>query len=220
MPVAQLKNYYKILELDHTATADEVKKAYRRMAMKYHPDKSGQDAFAESFFREVQEAYDILGDAGTRAKYDEELWLAGMTERARSHEQVSPMWILKEAIKLNNHMATVDVYRMNHRALHDYIFQLLNDHHMATLQQAGETSVNEQVVKMLVQATRALRYSYMQPVAGRLILLAGDDVASIRMVHHALAGRRRQAAWEQAMPFVIAGITLLLVAAMYWWAGR
>ena len=56
------KDYYEILEVSKTASAAEIKKAYRKQALKYHPDKNGNDPFFEKRFREIQEAYEILTD--------------------------------------------------------------------------------------------------------------------------------------------------------------
>ncbi len=55
------KDYYKILGVSRTATEDEIKKAYRKMALKYHPDKNTSPG-AEEKFKEVAEAYDVLND--------------------------------------------------------------------------------------------------------------------------------------------------------------
>ncbi|MBS0981251.1 molecular chaperone DnaJ [Acetobacter thailandicus] len=63
-------DYYEILEVTQTASADEIKKAYRRMAMKYHPDRNPGDAAAEEKFKDVNHAYDILKDENKRAAYD------------------------------------------------------------------------------------------------------------------------------------------------------
>jgi molecular chaperone DnaJ len=62
-----MKNYYDILGVTKTATEDDIKKAYRKLAHKYHPDKSGG---SESKFKEINEAYQVLSDAKKRAQYD------------------------------------------------------------------------------------------------------------------------------------------------------
>lgn len=64
------KDYYKILGVDKNASKDDIKKAYRKMAMKYHPDKNTDDKEAESKFKEAAEAYEVLGDDSKRSNYD------------------------------------------------------------------------------------------------------------------------------------------------------
>lgn len=65
------RDYYEILGVQKNATADELKKAYRKMALKYHPDKNPGDKEAEEKFKEAAEAYDVLSDPDKRAKYDQ-----------------------------------------------------------------------------------------------------------------------------------------------------
>ena len=59
----EYKDYYKILGVDKKATQDEIKKVYRKLALKHHPDKNPGDKKAEEKFKEISEAYDVLGDA-------------------------------------------------------------------------------------------------------------------------------------------------------------
>jgi molecular chaperone DnaJ len=65
------RDYYKVLDVARTATEVEIKKAYRRLAMKYHPDRNPNDHEAEEKFKECKEAYEVLTDAGKRAIYDQ-----------------------------------------------------------------------------------------------------------------------------------------------------
>lgn len=67
----EYKDYYKILGVDKKAGAEEIKKAYRKLAVKYHPDKNPDDKKAEEQFKSINEAYEVLGDAEKRRKYDE-----------------------------------------------------------------------------------------------------------------------------------------------------
>ena len=64
------RDYYEILGVDRGASEADVKKAYRKLAIKYHPDKNPDDSGAESRFKEAAEAYEVLGDQQKRAKYD------------------------------------------------------------------------------------------------------------------------------------------------------
>ncbi|MFC4720839.1 molecular chaperone DnaJ [Geojedonia litorea] len=65
------RDYYEILGINKSATAAEIKKAYRKMALKYHPDKNPDDKEAETKFKEAAEAYEVLSNADKKARYDQ-----------------------------------------------------------------------------------------------------------------------------------------------------
>ena len=65
------RDYYEVLGVSKSATADEIKKAYRKKAMEYHPDRNPGNAEAEEKFKEAAEAYDVLSDANKKARYDQ-----------------------------------------------------------------------------------------------------------------------------------------------------
>lgn len=64
------KDYYKILGVSKDASPKDIKKAYRKLAAKYHPDKNPDDKVAEDKFKEINEAHEVLSDAEKREKYD------------------------------------------------------------------------------------------------------------------------------------------------------
>ncbi len=70
MPV-KFRDYYEILGVARAAKEEEIKKAYRKLARKYHPDLNPNNKQAEEKFKEIQEAYEVLGDADKRKKYDQ-----------------------------------------------------------------------------------------------------------------------------------------------------
>lgn len=83
-------DYYKILGIDKNASADDVKKAYRKLARKYHPDMNPNDKEAEKKFKEINEANEVLSNAENRAKYDKygEHWKHGEEyERAQQQQR-------------------------------------------------------------------------------------------------------------------------------------
>src|SRR2546429_7054913 len=64
------RDYYEVLGVKREASDDEIKKAYRKLARQHHPDRNPGDKQAETRFKEVQDAYDVLSDKNKRAQYD------------------------------------------------------------------------------------------------------------------------------------------------------
>ena len=69
--MADKRDYYEVLGVEKTATADEIKKAYRKLAMKYHPDRNPGDKAAEEKFKQIGEAYEVLSNEDKRTRYDQ-----------------------------------------------------------------------------------------------------------------------------------------------------
>src|SRR5256885_11212660 len=70
MATTEKRDYYEVLGVERSATDEEVKRAYRKLAVKFHPDKNPDDPHAEEKFKELGEAYDVLMDPDKRAAYD------------------------------------------------------------------------------------------------------------------------------------------------------
>src|SRR2546421_7762689 len=70
MATIKKRDYYEVLEVGRGSSAEEVKRSYRKLAVKFHPDKNPGDPHAEEKFKELGEAYDVLMDADKRAAYD------------------------------------------------------------------------------------------------------------------------------------------------------
>ena len=81
--MAEKRDYYEVLEVPKNASAEDIKKAYRKKAIQYHPDKNPGDKAAEEKFKEAAEAYEVLSDPQKRQRYDQ-FGFAGMAEQADS----------------------------------------------------------------------------------------------------------------------------------------
>ena len=68
--MSEKRDYYEVLGINKSASDDEIKKAYRKLAKKYHPDLNPGNKEAEHNFKEINEAYDVLSDKNKKARYD------------------------------------------------------------------------------------------------------------------------------------------------------
>ena len=82
------KDYYEVLGVERSGTTDEIKKAYRQLAMKFHPDKNPDDPSAEKKFKDVAEAFEVLSDPERRDLYDR-YGQEGLRERGYSQTNFS-----------------------------------------------------------------------------------------------------------------------------------
>lgn len=100
MPVATKRDYYDVLGVSRNASADEIKRAYRKAALKWHPDRNKDDPQAEAKFKETAEAYEVLSDSDKRARYDRfgHEGLAGAGVHDFSHMDVGDIFGMFEEI--------------------------------------------------------------------------------------------------------------------------
>ena len=132
------KDYYKILGVERKATDADIKKAYKRMALKYHPDKN-KEADAEEKFKEIAEAYDVLINAEKRSTFDRfgEEGLKGQNTRRHSHSttdqqfpdhfgfassrnfgHIDPFEIFRTFFGNHDPFSDLDPFRMHHHHHH------------------------------------------------------------------------------------------------------
>ncbi len=200
------------------AKPEEIKKSFRKLAHEYHPDKNPGNEFAAANFRTIQEAYEILSHPGKRAAYDEERWLSGRIN-ARTII-ITPEYLLREARKLNSHIQSVDVHRMNKQLLQEYLLFFLNDEKIALVHKQADAHYLSAFIPELIRATEYLPYYFARPVFGRMHLLSRDNESAALAVQAAEGRMARQAKWRWYLPLLIVIITLLLCIGMYWFSKR
>ena len=104
-----MKNYYEILGINNDASKDEIKKAFRGLAKKYHPDKNKDNEAAIKKFQEVSEAYEVLGNEETKIKYDEKL-ASFNTKNKNNSEEKSKTVKNNNASSKNADLGNLDSY--------------------------------------------------------------------------------------------------------------
>ena len=214
-----IKDHYKILGLQPSATLSEIKKAYRRLAMQYHPDKNPDNQYAEAQFKEIQEAYSILSNPLKREKYHDDLWMNGAGRRTHNTQEVTPSWLLTVAIDMNKSLAAMDTYRISQRALQEYILLILTDAHIGVLRRYNDEEKNAAIRSEIMKATQWLGIQYLEIIVLQ-ILKTTDDIAIQREIYQFLKSKEQQAKKRQLMPLVIMLITIVLCVLMYFYGTK
>ena len=210
-----MKDYYKILGVPPSASQQEIKRSYRTLAFKYHPDKNPESSLAEAQFKEIQEAYATLSITDKRSRYDDERWLNGMGSSTQYREAVTPSWLITVSRQLNISLTTMDTHRISQLALQAYILLIISDAHIGVLQQAGEKEANEIIIQELLIATEKLQVNYLDEIGQRLLIIAGADTEMIQTIQENLKSRKRKARQESLFPYIIILVTLALCIFMY-----
>lgn len=211
-----MKNYYTILELPPSATPQDVKKAYRRLALKYHPDRNPDNEEAESSFKEIQEAYHILSHPERRSAYNQRRWYRHHTAGASAVEALTPALILKKTLKLRQYIRTLDAAFLNRQELYRYICdQLLGEKPFKVLQDANDHSIHQQIITELLQVSRILPYQKIKAVCARLQLLAGTDVHTSAKIDAFVKQKKLYGYWEKYQQLVVVLITLIVCWLIY-----
>lgn len=210
-----LKDYYTTLEVPPAATTVQIKKSFRQLALRHHPDKNPGNAAAEAKFREIQEAYEILSDPEKREEYNYKRWYSRSLKKQFSNEPLTPATILAECIRLSNYMLTVNVFRVDYDGLSYHIRQLLSDKNIAILQQSDDKTIVVQVIEKILQSAIALPFRYLEPIALLLLRIAGNNNLLIEQINNFIHQHKQKSNWQKYRIAFVVGITLLLCWIIY-----
>lgn len=158
----QLKDYYSILELKPPVSQQEIKKAYRRLAQVYHPDKNQDDVYAQNRFNDIREAYEVLTNPQKRETYHEHRWFFRSQGIKTTGETTTPVSILKQLLTLERRVARIDQFRSGH---HPAVFELehiLSKENMEKLNQDNDPEINTEILR---SAMRCLKYFPYKAIA-------------------------------------------------------
>lgn len=214
-----MKDHYHTLGLPPTAGLPAIRRAHRRLVLKYHPDKAPDNPFAEARFLAIQEAYQVLSDAGRRAAYDEERWLRGHSSQ-RSPRAVTPAWIAGEAQRLLEQLRRSDTYRLDFGALRACILYLLSDAHLAVLREEAHPADTSSIVQSLLGAASFLPMPYLQEPLERLRLAADGDAALLQATGLLARKKTREQQQRRLLPWLVLVLAVLLCLAMAFWGRR
>ncbi|HEY6978353.1 MAG TPA: DnaJ domain-containing protein [Chitinophagaceae bacterium] len=206
-----LKDYYTVLGVRPAASPEEIKRSYRRLALKYHPDKNPGDVLAEATFKEIAEAYDILSNAKKREEYHYQYFY---THNYKYPEpEATPQSVLQDTILLKKLVENLNPFRLNQDALFFQVQQVLSENNLFLLQQENQSAVNNQVLEALLSICKPLNYNFIEEIEDKLMFLADGDTYLENKVTDFLTQQRRKDKWSRykTVVAIIAAIMLCLI---------
>jgi len=209
-----LKDYYQILQIEPHSTLDEIKQAFRRLALIYHPDKNQNDKYAEVQFNEIKEAYEVLTNPIKKENYLQQCWYNQSIGKRRTAEVITPVSILKLVLELEQYVSRLDVHRMNKEGLSDYIDELLSSDTVKSLKHFNEPEINRQIITSTLSAMRSLNMKFIGKLTERLEGLA-DDETSLCRIKSFLNNRKKAFFWERYKVAVIIFFTIFICLLIY-----
>ena len=212
----QLKDYYKTLGISPVATALQIKKSFRQLALQHHPDKNPGNAVAEAKFREIQEAYEVLSNPGKREEYNYKRWYNRSISEAFVNEALTPTAIAAECTRLSSYLQSVNAMRVDFDGLSYHVRQLLSDKNIGILLQFNDEKCNAAVINQLLLATSLLPFQYIAPIAGRLQRVAGTNAQQLQQLADFVQQQEAKERWQKYRILLVLAATLLLCWVIYW----
>ena len=205
------QDYYAVLGLKPSATAAEIKTNYRKLAMKYHPDKNEGNALAAAIFRDIAEAYTILSNPITRREYDS-IYAGDVNARFNQSQPLTKDVIITRINNLQRNIAASNPFRINQDALWFAINQMLSPLNLGLLKQT-DVATKRLAIEQLLRCSVPLSYRKAQKLGGSLLNLAGDDEFAQIAINQFLKKSQRSSNWHKykALIAVIAAVILCLL---------
>lgn len=206
----QQKNYYELLGIAPGASFAEIKAAYRRLALQYHPDKNAGNALAEQAFKEINEAYTVLSDERKRAVYHRKYTGSFYTGVKKDAVPATAQSIYEKLCALHKKFEHADPYRMDKDALMHQLEQLFSTYHLAVLKRENNLSLNNAIVDKTLALLGLLQAGQQKKILEML-----NDTQHSRMIKIETFLKRQQQIyfWEKyKLLFVlIAAIAICLL---------
>ena len=201
-----------------TATVPEIKQAFRKLVMLYHPDKNNDDPYALARFNEIKEAYEVLMNPGKKEAYLQERWLHKASGKKIGDELLTAPSILKKCLALNKQIAGMDIHRMNYKGMANRITALLNDETIDVLLEQKETDVHASIIATVVKSIQHFPSAAAKPVADQLQKLAVNLPTWQKHIQQLVEQKQQKEKWNWLKPLLIFLLTLALCALIWFGA--
>jgi curved DNA-binding protein CbpA len=205
------RNYYQVLQVSPTASRDEIRKAYHRMAMRFHPDRN--PGIPPGEFAAIQEAYALLSDPAKRAEYDYQQYLFTGTTVIQKPEAASPAEVLSVWRQLNQDWKYPDPFRLNKNMLYFQLRDFLSVNNTSLLRQLHpKDPALLSCIHGLLHLTSFLEPASYWQITRRMREWLSDQPALCLLISKHQQSAKWLFFWEKYKTWIALGITAIFCA--------
>jgi preprotein translocase subunit Sec63 len=202
------KDYYQILNVHPTCTMLEIKKAYRKLALQYHPDTNNNHPLLEEKFREIKIAYEILSNVESRKKYHSSVYFENyIKEVTNIHD------ILLKVAQLKNYVMNSNTDKIDQVLLLNYLLDLLSSSNVVIIMNSNNESIKNEIFESIILSSKILPYSLFIKVSAILEKIFLAEYTTIELI---LKQKKRNEWWNnyKILFAVIAALLFCLLIAL------
>jgi len=190
-----LKDYYRILEIRSSATQAEIKRAFRKLAHQFHPDKNKHDPSATAQFAEIKEAYEVLTNPAKKEYYLQQRWYNQSIGKRKTQDIITPVAVLKQALELERYVSKLDVFRMD-----------------------NDEATNEEIIKILLACLRPLPFDLVLSLHKQLMKIKVSPDCS-KKISDWIVSREKVHTKEKYKVWIILLVVALICLLIFFLAG-
>lgn len=202
-------DYYKVLEIKPGATIEQIKRAYRRLALKYHPDVSDNSKHATAQFNLIKEAYETLTEPLSREKYMSERWRTQAYAEAFDNEVITPEDVLQSVLHFYKKSLNLDEYRLDKSGLLNELKSILNNDKQQILNEFQDIKVNDEVIAIAIKSSSLLALNHQLDLLNHIATINHSDKVATDIKEKELR-LQESIRWEKTKPYIFLLIVLTL----------
>ena len=216
------RDYYVVLNVQPQASPEEIKIAYRKLALQYHPDRTGGNTHSEALFKEINEAYGVLSNQQKRDEYNrlrDAYYSRAATNYTQKTQRTKPPVTGKTVLFQSTHLREIvenaNPFAINTDSLFAKIESILSDAHIHILLYENKRVITSRVLHEILISCKPLPQNYFNAITPKLYRLAGNDAIMRNSVQQAIKQKKQDYFWQKYKFWWVLIVTLIICLLIY-----